>query len=637
MQASDLAGSYPKRVAVIIGMAIAVLMIAFVLVRRSNFGGTDLSVGHNELVRSIVDSEELILQLTPRLKQLSTSAKNLLIPDPLAQHLFAEQVQFTGLANSRNQKATSLSTVVGIHKYEWPAATTSATISRGQLDIWRRLLDRIQFFQEAKFYLVDGKFAETDSDVFVTTMGFKGLAFTRQESWLGISARQQVRWRRSNTDDADWQIVGWKTNGMTLKENSERLFEETLDAALPRRLDLLQSRTSLHHEEVVSAVQTGRTRQPNERYRQYFEITANAQHPALSVVDIDMDGWDDLYVMVRLGTNLLLRNEGDGTFIECARQYGLDLKGMSTGGIFADFDNDGDPDLMLGRSLERSQLFLNDAGRFTDVSRSHVDVPLPYLVTSVSSADYNGDGLLDIYLCTYGKPQGTAGEVRQLAEDFLDEDDAAALVSRHNDPDSDHNLFLNAAGPPNRLLVNRGGGRFELAPENEQVQLWLNSFQATWSDFDDDGDPDLYVANDYAPDALLRNDNRTFVDITEAAGGETMLGFGMGATWGDYDNDGRQDLYVSNMFSKAGLRITGQLPDLDRRFRRSADGNRLYRNVGDTFELVSGYPNGIQPVASAGWSWGGQFADFDNDGNLDIYVTSGYRTAPEEIADNGDL
>ena len=112
-----------------------------------------------------------------------------------------------------------------------------------------------------------------------------------------------------------------------------------------------------------------------------------------------------------------------------------------------------------------------------------------------------------------------------------------------------------------------------------------------------------------------------------------MAGFGMGASWGDYDNDGRQDLYISNMYSKAGLRITAQIDGMDPRFRRSADGNRLFRNLGNgKFNLRSGEKPSDLHVVKAGWSWGGQFMDVDNDGYLDLYVTNGFRTTPEALS-----
>jgi hypothetical protein len=107
------------------------------------------------------------------------------------------------------------------------------------------------------------------------------------------------------------------------------------------------------------------------------------------------------------------------------------------------------------------------------------------------------------------------------------------------------------------------------------------------------------------------------------------MGFGMGATWGDYDRDGRHDLYITNMYSKAGNRITRNLDHLDKRFARSARGNSLLRSN----------PEGFEPIASAkaaGWGWGSQFVDVDNDGWLDIIAPNGYYTAPPEFDINVD-
>ena len=100
----------------------------------------------------------------------------------------------------------------------------------------------------------------------------------------------------------------------------------------------------------------------------------------------------------------------------------------------------------------------------------------------------------------------------------------------------------------------------------------------------------------------------------------------------------KQDLYVSNMYSKAGRRIMSRLDSLEHDFKISADGNVLYRHLeGGRFDRVSGLKPPALTVAKAGWSWGGQFADFDNDTALDIYALSGYFTAPEEVASDLDL
>ncbi len=275
-------------------------------------------------------------------------------------------------------------------------------------------------------------------------------------------------------------------------------------------------------------------------------------------------------------------------------------------------------------------------------------------VVSMSAADYNRDGLLDVYLCTYrpaAPPQSApGGGVAAIGTDdfdwmdeFLPPNQAAEYrrrlkAERSRTSDGAFPDLLDQVGPPNMLLVNRGGGVFEPAPENKAVGLWRNSLQTTWADYDQDGDPDLYVANDWAPDNFLRNDGPAgFTDITAEAG-TTAYGFAMGASWGDYDNDGREDIYVSNMYSKAGRRITAAVPGLGHQFVESAQGNWLYRHGADgRFTQVAGLEAPAMTVMKAGWSWGGKFADFDNDGWLDLYVLSGYFTAPPGLTSELDL
>ena len=143
---------------------------------------------------------------------------------------------------------------------------------------------------------------------------------------------------------------------------------------------------------------------------------------------------------------------------------------------------------------------------------------------------------------------------------------------------------------------------------------------------------DLYVANDYGRNNLYQNDDGRFVDVAKELGVEDMSA-GMSVSWGDYDRDGISDLYVSNMFSSAGNRITyqrqfklGANPDLVNNFRRHARGNSLFKGVlGKPFKDVSETAN----VTMGRWAWGSRFADIDNDGWLDILVANGFITAPD--------
>ena len=204
-------------------------------------------------------------------------------------------------------------------------------------------------------------------------------------------------------------------------------------------------------------------------------------------------------------------------------------------------------------------------------------------VISMAAADYNGDGLLDIYLCTYrpAAPAGSGGGYSQAAkegdfdwpDEFFSPELAREFRRRLMEHKQRHGVtVLDQLGPPNVLLVNRGGGRFEPAPENSTVGLWRNSLQATWCDYNGDGRPDLYIPNDWGLNVLFRNDGPGgFTDVTSEVG-LTDYGFSMGASFGDYDNDGRDDLYVSNMFSEAGRRITARIPGLNKLFADSAVG-----------------------------------------------------------------
>jgi hypothetical protein len=379
----------------------------------------------------------------------------------------------------------------------------------------------------------------------------------------------------------------------------------------------------------------------------------------VTVVDIDQDGLDDIYVMARWGRNMLFRNRGNGTFEDVASRYGINIKDHCTGAVFADFDNDGDEDLFIAGSLRRSLYYVREGNRFIDRSEALVDVDLPYLVSAISCADYDGDGLLDVYFSTYASDvmrtdlidmrSGGKSMTHAIANrvdnkaiehgplaNFISEGDAQRLVDLRTKDQYDYHAYRNAYGPPNILLHN-AGGKFTEATDLEAVRAFRHTYQSTWADYDNDGDPDLYLANDFARNNLLRNEgNGRFTDVTD----ETQtadIGFGMSVDWGDYDNDGRQDLYISNMFSKAGRRITSHVPGVNPIFKNMARGNTLFRNTESGFERMSGTDESTLQVEVAGWAWGSGFVDFDNDGWLDIYSINGHYTSPKAIEAQVDI
>jgi hypothetical protein len=590
-------------------------------------------------VARIVDAEELILALTPGLSRLAASVENLRFPDADAAAHFAERVAYTDLAPgarpSSPPKRSDARAPLGL----WPVDPTPRAASPRDLDLWRALFATIDWFENASFAFVRGSFREGRSDLFDALVAFDGLARTRAGTYRAVSAELEVAFARTPgapgaPPEAAWRIERFALRNLATRERGALMFRDVRDAALPDPATQARARGSLHEEHLLRWAREG------EQFRAphpWFRIKPTDAQPGLAVVDLDRDGWDDLYLLDRWGRALLLRNRGDGTFEDVAKQVGLDLEDHNSSALFADFDNDGDPDVFVGRTFERSRYFANEGGRFVDRSAALVEGWLPYLVASISAADVNGDGLLDVYLSTYGaellevevRKPGRAERGALLAE-FL----PPAQALRMGRAFRGSHKYLDRAGPPNVLLLNRGGGRFAAAPEGP-LALWRNSFQATFGDYDADGDPDLYVANDFAPNNLFRNEGGgRFVDVTEATG-TADIGFGMGASFGDYDNDGRQDLYVTNMYSKAGSRITAQVPGLDPRLAKMAGGNSLFRNAGERFEKISGTEPPALEVEKAGWSWGGQFLDVDNDGFLDLYAASGFYTAPPAVAIEG--
>lgn len=593
----------------------------------------------DELVRELVGTEELILDLGAPLKKLSRGMLNLQLPVASeGREIFAAQLEVRDLAgDAAALKAPQNESLVA--EIPLPASASVKSVSRHELVLWEPLLKEVSYFEQAGFKIVTGEFVGENHDRFSCLVKFGGLAKLQNGAWASLKGKQTVSWQKDS--QGSWGISGWQMKEMTAQVGSRLLFSERLDEALPDPADLQKARHSVHEEEVIKYYQSGKTRARSHD----FSPISMSQKPALSVVDLDGDGLDDLYVMVRMGRNLLLRNRGDGTFEEVGADRELAFEGNSTCGIFADFDNDGDPDLLLGRSLERSLYLENNGSWFSEVKQ---EVELPALVISMSAADFNNDGLLDVYVSTYrlgalgsGNPGlGDIDPASTWPERFLPASEAAEFRERYRKEVGKIGKvnFLDQVGPPNLLLVNQGGGKFLPSQDHPELRLWKNSTQATWTDLDDDGDQDLYVANDFANDHLFRNDGVAgFQDISDEAG-INAYGFAMGASFGDYDQDGRQDLYVTNMFSKAGRRILSKFEGVNQDYLNAANGNVLYRKGADgRFSVVSSLsPPGL-PVAEAGWSWGGNFSDFDNDGDLDIYALSGYFTAPAKLASEVDL
>ncbi|YCM43551.1 VCBS repeat-containing protein [Verrucomicrobiaceae bacterium 227] len=578
----------------------------------------EVEVSIDERIEELVAVEELILELTPSLKRLNVSVTAGVLPDASSKKALFSKVEGRELVPSKAVAESLIETVA------WSPGNES------RASLWEELFGTLASVESARFYLIDGSFPHGLKGDFDSIVGFEGKATDNEGRVVSITGKQHLIWRRS---EGDWRIVKWIQSPLEVKKSPREFFREVLDEALPDRAQLQLARHSQHERNIVDLFTKDKFTLTKQVYADYLDLDSTFQHPGLSAVDYNQDGWDDLYVMGRWGKNQMLRNNQDGTFTDVAGEIGLDIDGLCTSAIFADFDNDGDPDVFIGRSLERSLYLRNDNGRFVSQSVGAGGTSdLPYLVSTISAVDYDNDGLLDVYLGLYAPPS-KSGEVSIWAKQFFPPGLATEIMKRGKIT----HKYLNRFGPPNLLLKNMGGGKFTISPAADDLAEWLDTYAAIWSDFDQDGDADVYVCNDFGPDHLYRNDNARFVDVTREFAGDQMQGFGMGASWGDYDRDGRLDLYVSNMFSKAGRRITDSLDELDPRVPHSANGNLLFKNNGPDFTQVAGTSKNTLAVAKVGWAYGAQFVDIDNDGWLDIYSASGFYSAPKEIANNKDL
>ncbi len=325
-------------------------------------------------------------------------------------------------------------------------------------------------------------------------------------------------------------------------------------------------------------------------------------HHGVAVADLDGNGTEDIYLPQPGGIpNQLWVREVDGAAREIAGSVGLDFTDATTSAIFVDLDGDGDRDACMGFD-GTVRIFTREGEVYTEAQSFERGA-----ITGLEAADVNGDGLVDLYACAYANPyNGTAFPVPY--HDASNGQDNILLLNITKEADKPS--FVDATLGSG---LNVGASRF--------------SFAATFEDFDEDGDMDLYVANDFGRNALYINSGTgRFTERAEDLG-VVDIGAGMAASFADFDGDAQVDLYVSNMASSAGRRITGhevfqaRAADSERSLlKRHAKGNTLLLRGEDGAFVES-------PLATAArWAWGALPIDLDGNGALDLYVPNGFVT-----------
>ena len=323
--------------------------------------------------------------------------------------------------------------------------------------------------------------------------------------------------------------------------------------------------------------------------------------------DFDGDSWMDLYVTDshKGNPNHLYRNRSDGTFVDVGAEAGVadvnDDSGTSMDCVWGDYDNDGHLDLFVVK-WGRDHLFRNNGnGTFTDVTarafRNENGEPGSPWANGCSATwvDYDGDGLLDLYVGNYFAPLDlwNLPHTRIMHDDFEKARNAGENFLFHNDGDG---TFTEVA---RKLELDDPG--------------WTLS--VGHGDIDNDGWPDIYCANDFGTDQVFINQrDGTFRNVTDVAFGQDTKK-GMNVDFGDFDGNGWLDIYVTNITTDEYLQ----------------EGNMLWHNNASDEDGVPIFMDiGVEAEAhDGGWGWGAKFFDFDNDGDLDIVSVNGFITAGE--------
>jgi enediyne biosynthesis protein E4 len=331
--------------------------------------------------------------------------------------------------------------------------------------------------------------------------------------------------------------------------------------------------------------------------------------PGVAFLDYDNDGWMDIY-MVNSGPsdfytparplkNALYRNNRDGTFTDVTDKAGVAGGTFGMGVAVGDYDNDGYPDILV-TSYGRCILYHNNGnGTFTDVT-DKAGVAAPGWTTSAVWFDYDNDGRLDLFLCSFvefGVGKHVFCGDNKLGRRYY-------CIPRIFKP------------TPSRLFHNQGDGTFKEADAGTDIQKALGkALGVVATDINNDGRLDLFVANDTVQNFLFVNrgggkweEIGLPSEVGYSPGGQARSGMGVDAA--DFDQDGWQDLFVANV---------------------DQEMYSLYRNNKDESFTDVARENEVAQTTRLMSGWGLKFFDFDNDGNLDLFLANGH---PDDQVDN---
>ena len=350
----------------------------------------------------------------------------------------------------------------------------------------------------------------------------------------------------------------------------------------------------------------------------------------VAVGDIDNDGLPDLFFSGNMVSSRLYLNKGNMRFEDITESAGVKTTRWATGATMVDINNDGYLDIYVSVSgpegshgKDRANLlFINNGNHtFTEAAAQYGIADTGYTTHAVF-LDYNGDGYLDLFLLNNSPKDFARGAA-----------DTHPLGVQGNSPES-----------WNKLYRNNGDGTFTDVSQEAGILRQIGyGLGVVVADVNRDGWPDIYVSNDVAPNDVLyiNNGNGTFTDKRGVSLKHTSIA-GMGVDIADFNNDGWPDILQMDMMPatlERQKRMSGYLTyngriDLRRRgFRDDYDANSLQLSNGVTQngDVIFSEIANLAGLAYTDWSWSALFGDFDNDGYKDIFVTSGYPKAANDL------
>lgn len=374
------------------------------------------------------------------------------------------------------------------------------------------------------------------------------------------------------------------------------------------QIDVLESKFPL-----FEPVETKSTRISNEKFHDNWTNPLKVINTGgVYACDYNRDGITDMFVTdIAENAGKMFTGKKNGKFLDESFFLKLELAKNSRIATFVDIDNDGWEDVIFP---DLPKIYKNLKGESFRNMTGMTNLPLMISlsggtherVSGVIPADYDLDGDLDLYITR--SVENVGSWLESLQPGMAD----------------------------NQLLRNDGNWMFtDVTQRTGTDGDGRSTFSAVWTDINNDRYPDLYVINEFGNGTLMINQQGKGFKKQMLTPNQNDFG-SMGINCGDYDNDGNVDIYVSNMYSKAGSRVMGNMVDgtypaeIQDRLRNMVAGGELYKNNGNL---------GFQPVGkqfqvhAAGWAWGSSMADFNNDGWLDLYVTAGFMSRDREKPD----